>query len=140
VRFRNRSGRISWQSVKMFVLTANGQSAIRVANWSGKLRKGGKQTSAWTFVDKLREVLERVVGLGCGQFIGRAETLSGRVAVGEAQSFHTIQWRSTAAAFPMAGSGNPLLDRLDSLLDDGYLEVAIDKQYQGAARIETMAS
>jgi len=139
VRFRNRSGRISWQSVKMFVLTANGQSAIRVANWSGKLRKGGKQTSAWTFVDKLREVLERVVGLGCGQFIGRAETLSGRVAVGEAQSFHHYSM-ALHRGFPDGSSGNPWLDRLDSLLDDGYLEVAIDKQYQGAARIETMAS
>jgi hypothetical protein len=42
--------------------------------------------------------------------------------------------------FPDGSSGNPWLDRLDSLLDDGYLEVAIDKQYQGAARIETMAS
>ena len=42
--------------------------------------------------------------------------------------------------FPMAVSGNAWLDRLGSLLNDGHLEVAIDKQYQGAARIETMAS
>lgn len=40
----------------------------------------------------------------------------------------------------MAVSGNAWLDRLGSLLDDGQLEVAIGKQYQGPARIETMAS
>jgi hypothetical protein len=70
---------------------------IRVANWSGKLRKGGKQTSV---VDKLREVLERVVGLGCGQFIGRAETLSGRVAVGEAQSLPHYPMALHRGGFP----------------------------------------
>ncbi len=90
--------------------------------------------------DKLREVLERVVGLGCGQFIGRVETLSGRVAVGEAQSLPHYSMALHRGGFPMAVSGNAWLDRLGSLLNDGHLEVAIDKQYQGPARIETMAS
>jgi hypothetical protein len=40
----------------------------------------------------------------------------------------------------MAVSGNPWLDLLGSLPDNGQLEVAIDRQYQGPARIETMAS
>jgi len=104
-----------------------------------KIEERWKTDFGVDIVDKLREVLERVVGLGCGQFIGRAETLSGRVAVGEAQSFHHYSM-ALHRGFPEGSSGNPWLDRLDSLLDDGYLEVAIDKQYQGAARIETMAS
>jgi hypothetical protein len=125
----------------MFVLTAKGQSAWDTCGqlvW--KIEERWKTDFGVDIVDKLREVLERVVGLGCRQFIGRAETLSGRVAVGEAREPPHYQWRSTAAAFPMAVSGNAWLDRLGSLLDDGHLEVAIDKQYQGPARIETMAS
>ena len=80
------------------------------------------------------------MGPGSGQFIGRAETLSGRVAVGEAQRLPHYSMALHRGGFPMAVSGNAWLDRLGSLLNDGHLEVAIDKQYQGPARIETMAS
>jgi hypothetical protein len=89
----------------MFVLTANGQSAIRVANWSGKIEERWKTDFGVDIVDKLREVLERVVGLGCGQFIERAETLGGGRRSAELST--TIQWRSTAAAFPMAVAATP---------------------------------
>jgi NADPH:quinone reductase-like Zn-dependent oxidoreductase len=127
--------------VKTFVLTAKGQSAWDTCGQLvRKIEERWKTDFGVDIADKLREVLERVVGLGRGQFIGKAETLSRRWRSAKRRAFHTIQWRSTAEAFPMAVSGNAWLDRLGSLLDDGQLEVAIDKRYQGPACIETMAS
>jgi hypothetical protein len=85
----------------MFVLTAKGQSAWDTFGqlvW--KIEERWKTDFGVDIVDKLREVLERVVGLGCGQFIGRAETLSGRVAVGEAQSFPHYSMALHRGGFP----------------------------------------
>ena len=86
--------RISWQSVKMFVLTANGQSAWDTCGqlvW--KIEESWKTDFGVDIVAINYEKCWNVVGLGCGQFIGRAETLSGK-----RRAFRTIQWRSTAAA------------------------------------------
>ncbi|MGB7466851.1 MAG: hypothetical protein WBW14_28465 [Candidatus Acidiferrum sp.] len=78
--------------------------------------------------------MELVVGLGCGQFYWKGGNL-----IRKAQSLPHYSMALHRGGFPMA-SGNAWLDRLGSLLNDGHLEVAIDKQYQGPARIETMAS
>lgn len=113
---------------------------IRVANWSGKLRKGGKQTSAWTLSINYEKCWNVWWDSAADNLLEGLKPYPDGWRSAKLRAFHTIQWRSTAAAFPMAVSGNAWLDRLGSLLDDGQLEVAIDKQYQGPARIETMAS
>jgi hypothetical protein len=111
-----------------------------VANWSGKLRKGGKQTSAWTLSINYEKCWNVWWGSAADNLLEGLNPYPDGWRSAKRRAFRTIQWRSTAAAFPMAVSGNAWLDRLRSLLADGHLEVAIDKQYQGPARIETMAS
>jgi hypothetical protein len=125
----------------MFVLAANGQSAGDTCGqlvW--KIEERWKTDFGVDIVDKHEKCWNVWWDSAADNLLEGLKPYPDGWRSAKRRAFHTIQWRSTAAAFPMAVSGNAWLDRLGSLLDDGHLEVAIDKQYQGPARIETMAS
>ena len=100
MRFRNRSGRISWQSVKMFVLTANGQSA-----WDTCGQLVWKIEERWKTdfgVDIVAINYEKCWNVwwdsAADNLLEGLKLYPDGWRSAKRRAFHTIQWRSTAAA------------------------------------------